>query len=394
MTDSGGRSMFATNSLFRGVCPSVLEGILTQLSIIECSAGDIVMSEAGAERSASGQSTSEQSTSRAKNREANLFLIVSGTVHISRLGPDGSGGSEQIIAELGQDDFFGEMGLLSDGHGSACAVAATQCTLGKLDAEAFRKLLESDPHPVARNLFSAMTSRLRRTNDELVNERLTRDRLGVIGSVMSGVVHDLRNPLGVISGVAELLETGNDRLQTEQLAGMLKRATEHMNGIVEDILIFARGSEPRRHYATSVASVAQRVDELGLRPIENRGRVTVRRQVTDGPLVADSIALTRALLNLVKNAEDAMSNGGVLTFTAHTTQSTAEFVISDTGGGIPDEMKSRLFTPFATHGKPNGTGLGLAITKSCVDAHGGRIVVESSPGVGTTFRVVLPMSVA
>jgi len=99
----------------------------------------------------------------------------------------------------------------------------------------------------------------------------------------------------------------------------------------------------------------------------------------------------RAFSNLVLNAIQAMPDGGVLSITASSADGSVAIAVSDTGVGIPDEMRGKRFSPLLT-GKAKGTGLGLAVVKRIVDAHGGTITFESKKGKGTTFTVTLPVS--
>ncbi len=99
----------------------------------------------------------------------------------------------------------------------------------------------------------------------------------------------------------------------------------------------------------------------------------------------------RVLCNLIKNAREAMPNGGIITLTSELLENQVILRISDTGTGIPAEIIGKLFEPFVTHGKSHGTGLGMAIAKSVVTAHQGTIAVSSVPGNGTTVEIRLPV---
>jgi len=119
--------------------------------------------------------------------------------------------------------------------------------------------------------------------------------------------------------------------------------------------------------------------------------VTLETAVADGlpPVAADREMLARALGNLVGNALDAMPEGGILRVAATAQDGGVAIEVSDTGPGLTDEQRTRLFTPYYTT-KKGGTGLGLAIVQGIVSDHGGRIRVESEPGKGTTFTLLLP----
>ncbi len=117
----------------------------------------------------------------------------------------------------------------------------------------------------------------------------------------------------------------------------------------------------------------------------------VDRQIEfDEDLVVDRGKLGRALLNIVRNAGEAMPREGRLVLRIDLRGAAVVFTISDTGGGIPEHLLPSIYEPFVTHGKSGGTGLVMATTKSIVDAHGGRIDVQSVTGKGTTFIVSIP----
>jgi signal transduction histidine kinase len=162
---------------------------------------------------------------------------------------------------------------------------------------------------------------------------------------------------------------------------------------VKDLLDYSRGD---RRFAREPVRVGQLVDDVesfGLAPLRTAGIVTVQRSIgADGTLVGDRRALSRALLNLVRNAAEAMPSGGTLTFHAAVSDGVARFVVSDTGPGIPEHILPTLFEPFATFGKAGGTGLGMAMTKASVDGHKGTITVETRPGSGTSITIDIPVS--
>jgi signal transduction histidine kinase len=142
---------------------------------------------------------------------------------------------------------------------------------------------------------------------------------------------------------------------------------------------------------TSLNAVAEKTLEL-LRPeLDNRG-LTVMAKLARGLTVTpiDGTQMQQVLVNLVKNAMQAMTRGGTLTLQTGETPDHVWVSVADTGGGIPEEQISRIFEPFYTT-KKKGTGLGLMIVQRIVRAHEGRIELESHVGRGTTFRVWLPL---
>jgi signal transduction histidine kinase len=121
-------------------------------------------------------------------------------------------------------------------------------------------------------------------------------------------------------------------------------------------------------------------------------RLVIRFDET-GRLTLDETRLTRCLANIIKNAKEALGDEGTITILIRDAGSQLNISISDDGPGIPELIRGRMFEPFVTYGKEHGTGLGMAIAKSTVDAHGGRIWLESEAGKGTTFHVELPKHV-
>jgi signal transduction histidine kinase len=141
----------------------------------------------------------------------------------------------------------------------------------------------------------------------------------------------------------------------------------------------------------SLNDVLEKTLEL-LRPeIENRGiavKLKQARQLSATPI--DAIQMQQVLVNLVKNAAQAMTRGGTLTLQTGENADAVWISVADTGGGIPQEQVTRIFEPFYTT-KKKGSGLGLMIVQRIVRAHGGRIELESNVGRGTTFRIWLPL---
>jgi signal transduction histidine kinase len=107
--------------------------------------------------------------------------------------------------------------------------------------------------------------------------------------------------------------------------------------------------------------------------------------------VVDVDRVVRALLNFTANALDAMPEGGTLTLGARRAGASVELLVGDTGVGIPEHLKPRLFEPFFTHGKPRGLGLGMSIARKIVEEHGGEVRLESRPGQGTQVTVGIPV---
>jgi nitrogen fixation/metabolism regulation signal transduction histidine kinase len=207
------------------------------------------------------------------------------------------------------------------------------------------------------------------------------------------LAHELKNPIFPIQLSIETLRRAQD--QDERRFGSLFRESSDtileelrsLKKIIEEFSEFARMPRPRLQ-PTDLAAVIEQV--LSLYQARLAGFVLERAIEAGLPQVpADPDLLGRALGNLVANALEAMAPGGTLRIAALASGSGVTIEIGDSGPGLTEEQRTRLFTPYFTT-KKGGTGLGLAIVQGIVSDHGGRIEVESDPGEGTTFRLLFP----
>jgi signal transduction histidine kinase len=230
---------------------------------------------------------------------------------------------------------------------------------------------------------------LQATQDELIRA----ERLSVVGSMASGIIHDLKSPMTTIKGYAAIL--GREDLDTSQRQHFSKIITQSVDTFVEmtqEILDYARGGGPIEQEEVQVGDFVEDLCAFIEHDFSDKG-LTIQRDLDyTGPLRMDETKIRRALYNIAVNARDAMEAGGTLLIATHSKNGTVEFCLSDTGPGIPLEIQDSLFEPFITFGKATGTGLGLAIAKKAAEDHGGSIAVESIPGKGATFIITLPIN--
>ncbi|MBA3466999.1 MAG: GAF domain-containing protein [Gemmatimonadaceae bacterium] len=233
------------------------------------------------------------------------------------------------------------------------------------------------------------------TEERNIREHLTRaEKLAAVGELVAGVAHELNNPLTGISTFAQLLL--EDKLETDQKesVNLIKREADRAIGVIRDLLLFARTSEPR-DVAVDVNKFVQHT--LRLRTFAARSAEIEVHLHLDGsnPQVrGDEPKLQQVLLNLLVNAEYALHESHVrhLSLVTRRQQDTVEIIIADTGRGMPEEIRQRIFEPFFTT-KPagEGTGLGLSVSYGIIQAHNGSISVESAEDAGTTFTITLPL---
>jgi signal transduction histidine kinase len=208
--------------------------------------------------------------------------------------------------------------------------------------------------------------------------------------MVSSIVHDLKNPMTAILSSVDYLEKTAPTDSVRQLAEIIHSSALRIVEMSEELLGFARGKVNIRPRMTSARRLMELLDEEILNQVrETQVQLVIRVAEADN-LTLDETRLTRCLANIIKNAKEALGDEGTITIQFREAGAELQVSITDTGPGIPEAIRSRIFEPFVTYGKKHGTGLGMAIAKSTVDAHGGRIWLESEIGKGTTFHVVLP----
>lgn len=221
------------------------------------------------------------------------------------------------------------------------------------------------------------------------------EKLAAVGTFASGLAHEVRNPLNSVALQLSLLERRAAPLEAKvsseirELIGVIREEVKRLDGLVSDFLELSRAGRLQRR-PTDLDALLDDVTRL-LRP-EARGHgITLRRQPLDGALPElslDAEKIKQVVINLVRNAIEAMPDGGVVTLESGAKSDSAVVKVRDTGPGLPEGLD--VFQLFVTS-KPGGTGLGLSIAQQIVLEHGGELLAASEPGKGATFTIRLPL---
>ncbi len=288
-----------------------------------------------------------------------------------------AGDLEQRIG-LEQDDEIGEL---------ASAFDRMTLKLRERTAEAARLYHEA----TQRNKeLAAANSTLQAAQQQLVQS----EKLAAVGQLTAGIVHDVKNPLAIIIGLAEELP---EQCQLGDLTlKSLRTIRDHgrrANQIVTDLLKFARSATPELKWQ-DVRGTLEMVLHL-TEYLVRKGKIEVIRDLPSTPVMAryDAAQIEQVFMNLVQNAIQAMPDGGTLRVNLSQAEQAVAVAVQDTGIGISPDNLNRIFDPFFTTKPPGeGTGLGLSVSYGIVARHGGRIDVDSTLGEGATFTVLLPVN--
>jgi two-component system NtrC family sensor kinase len=239
--------------------------------------------------------------------------------------------------------------------------------------------------------FEQMVAAVGRAQDRA----LSNERLAAIGKMAAHVTHEIRNPLSSLGLNLELLEEelpfDDAHGEARALLKAITREVERLEHLSEEYLRVARLPSPRME-ADDVASLVRETIAFARPEIERAGCVaTLRIDETLPPTLFDESQLRQALLNLLRNAREAMPAGGTITITVAAEGLSVVVHVDDEGVGISDDIRARVFDPFFST-KGEGTGLGLAITRQIIEAHGGAIRCEARPSRGTRFSLSLPIA--
>lgn len=230
-------------------------------------------------------------------------------------------------------------------------------------------------------------------NAELVEKLLQSERITSLGKMANFLIQDIKKPVLVSKRYAEHLKTKNLPADVNQVLDMMLEQLSHVADLVQTTSSYSEGKSMLQSVPLQLNEVLGEILSKLESYVTIHNCKLVKDFDTSMPVKLDRKEFYQCCMHLVRNACDAMPEGGVVTVsTKKLSVESIAITVKDNGLGIPDSLKDKIFEPFMSHGKKEGTGLGLSITKKIVEDHGGTITVESDLGEGAAFIITLPVA--
>ncbi len=320
---------------------------------------------------------------------AGVYVVKDGLVEISGLVAPSV---RHVFSQISPGEVFGEMAVLESKARSACATAREQTVVYLIPRAEMLRLVEQSP-TLALGLLREISHRLREFNRQYLTEVLQTERLAVLGRFARSIVHDLKNPLNIISITAEMagMEKASAEFKSEARI-RIRKQVERISDLIGEILDFTSGTPAEFVLAPTDYGrfLEQVLEELRAEVALKSATLELESAPPPASLLLNPKRLRRVFYNLVHNATDAMPTGGRIMLRVQVNDTHIVTEVEDSGPGIAPEIAGQLFQAFATHGKAHGTGLGLSICKRIIEDHQGWIAARNEPGRGAVFSFGLP----
>jgi signal transduction histidine kinase len=342
---------------------------------------------------------------------SSLFFIRAGTVQVIKALDEVN---EEILYIRGPGEMVGENSLFTASERFGTAQALELTTVIEIDRRPFFDLL-SDNSALTLRVLTYMGGKmkdsdffrarlLQKKNEQIMKsyeelkaaqqELMKKERLAAVGGLASKIIHDIKGTVTPLKIYSENLDQLSDEARTIGI-NTIKHSINRIMRICEELLEYVRGTPLvlRKRHVKVNEFIESEVEVL--RDMLTRSKIELQLALNfNGSARIDEERMGRVIQNIIANAKDAMPEGGTLrieTGMETIDDSPSLYVrIIDSGCGIPEELQQKIFEPFVTVGKEKGTGLGLSISKKILEEHGGKIVVQSSPGNGSTFTLIVP----
>ena len=264
-------------------------------------------------------------------------------------------------------------------------------TAQRRDGSEFPMSISFSVAEIRDNLYFTGIIRDNTENKEMEDRVVQSERLAAVGNTVTHIAHEIKNPLLIIGGFArQLLRVPGLDDKARQKLTIMAEEVSNLEKMVAEMRDFVRRPPAVRQPGRLETPLSEALALFQDTFSENHIKVK-RLEATPLPeLNFDARQILQVLINLFKNALEAMPRGGEITVTTRARGGSVEVVVADTGEGMPPEVAANIFQPYFTT-KAKGTGLGLAISQNIVQEHGGALTVESTPGRGTAFTIRLPL---
>lgn len=341
--------------------------IMQEIELMELGADDLIFEE--------------------KSQPDALYLILEGKVAFTKKKPDGS---QQTVSDSDAGSFFGEVGVFTGEKRALGAVAKGTCRVARVPEPTVKKIIE-DSEPV-RRLLESVIHHLKSTTNHYMDEVMRTEKLTLVGTMVSSILHDFKHPFSIISLGSTIIQNRyNEDEKTVKICQNMESQIRRMVNMANDLAAFSRGEHEIEVAYVSFDKLFQHFKELNGPFFEDKD-VEITLYGNGATFHGDASRLLRVLQNLVGNAIEALHSAeidGLVEVRAEDSGQEVALTVKDNGPGIPPDIRENFFEPFITRGKNEGTGLGSAIVRSIVHAHKGSIDFETS-AEGTTFTIRLP----
>ena len=337
-----------------------------------------------------------------------FFIILEGELEVWK---SYDAKEKDLLAVHGAGHLFGEMALIDDLPRSATVLVRTSARLLFIERADFQRIINENSS-IALSVMKSVSLMVRKSNESFVDnlharnralekayrelketqeELIRTERLSTLGKFSSLILHDIRNPLSILRGYAEMiLLNSEERDRVRRNAQKIITEADRLNRLASDLLDFSRGDIRLNMQIVDLQQFVQRVIvQIGER--FKTKKIGLHTHVEyKGPVLMDEERMLRVFLNLSDNARKAMPLGGDFVIEIFEEVENYCFKISDNGVGMSDDVKAKIFEPFFSFSERGGTGLGMSIVKNIVEAHQGNLLVTSEKFGGTTFKIILP----
>ncbi len=338
-----------------------------------------------------------------------FYIVISGAVEVWK---DYNKENAEMLAVHGPSHLFGEMALIDEKPRSATIVAGAPTMLLYIKRNEFQKIVKENAS-ISLSIMRSISEMVRKSNESFVeglreqNAELARankelketqgeliraEKLSAVGKFSSLILHDIRNPLSILRGYAEMiLLHPNDAEKVKRNVQKIISEADRTNRIASELLDYTRGEirlnisviDVEEFVAQFVESIADKFNTLKI-------AIKVNLQFK-GKILLDKERMFRVFTNLATNSAKAMPKGGEFSISSHEKDHYLYFTVGDSGEGMNEETLKKIFEPFFSVSKSGGTGLGMSIVKSIIEAHEGVLTVTSKEFEGTTFTFALPI---